>query len=137
MKHIHLKISFCVRSDRYRPLYRGQLIRTRLSIGLDKAAALSILPVDWRIAASDAPDIDEEIFLMGITHDMVQWCWEFGDMYGWHSCGLAIRGSTYGGISGPFFPGIYEDLHWAFPPYIGSESRVVKHLSSRPVVLGR
>ncbi|KAK0463089.1 uncharacterized protein EV420DRAFT_1155207 [Desarmillaria tabescens] len=104
MKHIHLKISFRIRSDRYPSLYRGQLIRTRLSIGLDKAAALSILPVDWCIAASDAPDIDEVDFnnirntwggfLMDITHDMIQWRWELGNIYGWGSCSPAMRGST-------------------------------------------
>ncbi|KAK0478747.1 hypothetical protein IW261DRAFT_1564822 [Armillaria novae-zelandiae] len=58
MKHIYLELRFRINSGLY--LHRGQLTRTRVSIGLDKAAAaLSILPVDWCISVSDAPDIDE------------------------------------------------------------------------------
>ncbi len=107
MKHTHLKISFCINSGLY--IHCGQLTRTRVSIGLDKAAALSILPVDWCIAVSDAPDIDEvdfnnicntwDILLMNITHDMVQRpCWDSGCI-AWHSYGPVMKDSTcYEGV---------------------------------------
>ncbi|KAK0213505.1 hypothetical protein IW262DRAFT_310770 [Armillaria fumosa] len=106
MKHIHLKIKFRINSYLYSPL-----TRTRVSINLDKApAALSILPVDWCIAVSDTPDIDEvdhknicntwESLLMDITHGMVQRpFWESRSICNWYSYGPAMKDSTrYEGV---------------------------------------
>ncbi|KAK0497737.1 hypothetical protein EDD18DRAFT_1159103 [Armillaria luteobubalina] len=104
MKHIHLKIRFRINSYVY--THHGQLTRTRVSIKLDKApAAPSILPVDWCIAVSDAPDIDEvdehnicntwESLLMDITSGMVQRpFWESRSICNWYSYGPAMKDST-------------------------------------------
>ncbi|KAK0497744.1 hypothetical protein EDD18DRAFT_117631 [Armillaria luteobubalina] len=58
--------------------HRGQITRTRVSIGLDKAAAApSVLPVDWCMAVNDAPHIDQE------DDNSVCNTWE--SLYGYHA----------------------------------------------------
>ncbi|KAK0437015.1 hypothetical protein EV421DRAFT_1829325, partial [Armillaria borealis] len=146
MNHIHLKIRFRINSDQY--LHRGQLIRTRVSIGLDKAATLSILPVDWCVAASDAPDINEvdvnniyntwELFLMDVTHDMVQRpFWESGYI-SWHSYGPAMKDSTcYEGVrcfqNRTYFPERKGDL-WDINYLFSKAAR--KHMNFKTFFFG-